>query len=55
MNCTVGIAVVKENRCAYTMLIDNFILLRISRRRRKIILKLVNTSMIGGWGLDTFG
>jgi hypothetical protein len=46
---------VKVNRCAYTMLIDNFILLRISSLRTKVILKLVNTSMIGGWGLDTLG
>ena len=35
MNCTVGIAVVKENRCAYTMLIDNFILHGISSRTTK--------------------
>jgi hypothetical protein len=35
VNCTVGIAVVKQNRYAYTMLIGNFILLRISSRRAK--------------------
>ena len=40
MNCTVGIAVVKENRYAYTMLIGNFILLRISSRRTKDNIKI---------------
>jgi hypothetical protein len=40
MNGTVGIAVVKENSCAYTMLIDHFILLRISSRRTKDNIKI---------------
>jgi len=40
MMCTVGIALVEGNRSAYTVLIDNFILLRISSHRTKNNIKI---------------
>ena len=38
--CTVGVALVKGNRSAYTVLIDSFILLRMSSRRTKNNIKI---------------